>query len=200
MWLWAWHRGHRLLISAACGQSLEIWEQAPDRYRGKLVELRVHLRLAIIIDNVAANDLGVTSLHEVFGWNSGSQQLVLDGVDELPSMPGQHTRGSTFVGYFLKLLPYEDREAHPRAAVDWPLDRHPAPRRVVVARQWTWTWYGGGLIALFALRWGWCSGPARPARHSEPSAQSRRRAVNPGSPAKAPPAEGPPAMPIKTRQ
>ncbi len=177
--LWAWQSRQSIAdLQKRADKNVtfrDLWNE-PDRYRGKLVELRVHLRRTIKVDNVAANDLGVTSLHEVFGWNSGSQpNWFWMVVGELP--PGMSSgeniyEEATFIGYFLKLLPYEDREGHTRATplLIGRLIWHPAPSRPLAASdEWRWTWYlAAGLLALFALRWGlvlWAR--KRPARAFE---------------------------------
>ncbi len=139
----------------------ELW-QNPDKYRGKLVEVPLHLRRAIEVRDLADNELGLDHVYEVFGWNSESQPywywLVVPNLP--PGMPQGESiyEEATFVGYFLKLLPYEDREGHTRATplLIGRLVWHPAPSSTLARRdEWTWTGYLlAALLVLFVVRWG----------------------------------------------
>jgi hypothetical protein len=138
----------------------ELW-QRPDQWRGKLVEIRVHLRQAIRVDDLPDNPLGLKTIYEVCGWTSDSQPywywMVTPRVP--PGMPlGKDIyEEATFVGYFLKLQPYEDREGKSRAMplLIGRLIWHPTAAPPTGASEWNWTWYlAGALVALVLARMG----------------------------------------------
>ena len=87
-----------------------LWEQ-PDKYRGKLLKLRLHIVRVIEQDDVKENSAGVKKLYEIWGPTDQSASypyVVL--VPELP--PGiklgqQVNEEGTFVGYFYKNMLYE---------------------------------------------------------------------------------------------
>jgi hypothetical protein len=149
----------------------ELW-QRPEKWRGRLLRIRVHVPQAIKVDEVAENPLGLKTIYEVFGWNSDSQPYSYWMVTpELPSgMPlGKRIQEeATFVGYFLKLQPFQDGEGKSRAAplllgrIIW----HPAAAGPVASgKDWTWTWYlAGVLVMLIAARWGLAIFGRAPAR------------------------------------
>ena len=96
----------------------ELWQQ-PDKWRGRLVELPLHLGRTAKVEELADNELGMKTLYEVWGWNSNSQPywywLVCPNLP--PGMPeGAIQEEVTFVGYFLKLIPYEDHQGKTLAA------------------------------------------------------------------------------------
>jgi hypothetical protein len=65
---------------------------------------------------------------------------------------------ATFVGYFLKLQPFEDGEGKTRAAplLIGRLVWHPtAASPLAPAGEWTWPWYlAGAVLVLFIVRMG----------------------------------------------
>jgi hypothetical protein len=106
--------------------------------------------------------LNLKRVDEVWGWNSSSQPYWFWVVTpQLP--PGMPTGESiyeeaTFVGYFLKLLPYEDHTGRHLATplligrIIW----HPQPANPLVrSDEWTWPWLVAlGVGTLLVLRWG----------------------------------------------
>jgi hypothetical protein len=137
----------------------ELW-QRPDKWRGKLVEIRVHLRQAIRVDDLPDNPLSLKTIYEVCGWNSDSQPYWYWMIT--PRLPPGMPLGkdlyeeATFVGYFLKLQPYEDREGRSRAMplLIGRLIWHPLAARPPAGGQWDWTWYlVVALAVLFVARW-----------------------------------------------
>jgi hypothetical protein len=139
----------------------QLWQQ-PDRWRGKLVEIPVHLQRTRAVDDLPDNELRMKTLYEAWGWNSQSQPYSYwMMVPQLPrGMPqGESiTQDATFVGYFFKLLSHEDREGKLRSTplLIGRLIWHPAPNSPLARPdEWTWTWYlATALVALFAVRWG----------------------------------------------
>lgn len=139
----------------------DLWN-APDKWRGKLVEIPVHLRRTATVRDLEENPLDLKTVYEIWGWNSDSQPYWYWMV--VPRLPPGMPQGediyeeATFVGYFLKLLPYEDREGKTRATplLVGRLVWHPAPDNPLARRdEWKWTTYiAAALLVLFAVRWG----------------------------------------------
>jgi hypothetical protein len=139
----------------------QLW-QAPQKWRGKLVQIPVHLRQTAKVEDLEDNALGLSTMHEVWGWNTDSQPywywLICPQLP--PGMPaGQNIfEEATFVGYFLKLLPYEDHQGKTLATplLIGRLIWHPAADNPLVrSDEWTWPWMVAGLlIVLAAARWG----------------------------------------------
>jgi hypothetical protein len=155
----------------------ELWQQ-PEKWRGRLIEIPVvHLKQTAELDDLAENRLGLKKIYEAWGWNSESQPycywLVCPQLP--PGMPsGANTyEEATFVGYFLKLLPYEDHEGK-TPAVPLLIGRliwHPSLASVPSPGEWDWRWFvAAGLALAFVARWllaGRRSGRAPPAGRSE---------------------------------
>ncbi len=139
----------------------QLWQQ-PEKWRGQLVEIPVHLKQTAHVDELADNSLGLKDLDEVWGWTTDSQPYSYWFV--CPQLPPGMPRGTniteeaTFVGYFLKLIPYEDHQGVSRATplLIGRLIWHPAAGSSMARDDegW-WPWMIGGVLAiLFAVRWG----------------------------------------------
>ncbi len=139
----------------------QLWQQ-PQAWRGRLVRIAVHLRRTATVENLEDNALGLATAYEVWGWNTDSQPYWYWLVcPQLP--PGMPTGNSiyeeaTFVGYFFKLLPYEDHQGKTLATplLIGRLVWHPtAANPLARSDEWTWPWYlAGVLMVLFVVRWG----------------------------------------------
>jgi hypothetical protein len=139
----------------------DLWHR-PEKWRAKLVEIPVHLRRTATVGDLEHNPLGLKTVYEVWGWNSDSQPYWYWMI--VPELPPGMPQGesiyeeATFVGYFLKLLPYEDRQGRSLATplLIGRLVWHPAPTNPLARRdEWQWTWYiAGALVVLFVVRWG----------------------------------------------
>ncbi len=150
-----------LLRRATKDVSFNDFYQRPDRWRGKLVQFRVHLRRTVKAEDLADNPLGFQSVYEVWGWNSDSQPYSYWLV--VPRLPPEMPSGAsifeeaTFVGYFLKLLRYEDHEGKMLATplMVGRLIWHPTPESLLQRDdEWTWPWYlAGALAVIFVIRW-----------------------------------------------
>ena len=133
----------------------------PEAWRGKLVQFPVHVQQSVPAEDLADNPLGLDSVQEVWGWNSDSQPYWYWLI--VPSLPPGMPTGkdlsekATFVGYFLKLLPYEDHRGKTLAAplLIGRLVWHPAPSNPLArGDEWTWPWYAAAALAvLFVIRW-----------------------------------------------
>ncbi len=86
----------------------QLWEQ-PERYRGKLLNLRLHVRRVLKYD-APENPLGLKQTYEAWGWTDESRSFPY--VIVFPECPeglpvGTDVRGEVvFVGYFLKVMSY----------------------------------------------------------------------------------------------
>ena len=139
----------------------QLW-QRPDAWRGKLIEIPMHLRRTLRQDDVAENQLGLKTVYEVWGWNSDSQPYWYWIIT--PKLPPRMPEGpsiyeeATFVGYFFKLLPYEDHEGKHLATplLIGRLVWHPEqPSPLAHRNEWVWPWILGGVLGgLLAVRWG----------------------------------------------
>src|SRR5580704_14456221 len=86
----------------------QFWQQ-PDKYRGKLIRLRLHVARILTWD-AGENSAGVRHVYEVWGWTDESKSFpYLVVLSELPKgIPigdKLHEEG-VFVGYFLKTMKY----------------------------------------------------------------------------------------------
>lgn len=137
----------------------------PEKYRGQLIAVQVHVRETAAHEDVDKKlaPPNVKRLYELWGWNSRSQPyFYLLVTPEVPAgMPLGHEIGenATFVGYFLKLMAYQDHTGQRSAAplligkVEW----FPTPNQEgrPSESEWIWPWVVGiVLMLLFALRWG----------------------------------------------
>lgn len=86
----------------------QLWEQ-PDRYRGKLITLRLHVRRVLKYDS-PPNPQNLPFTYEAWGWTdeSRSYPYVVVFPECPPGLPvGTDIRGEVvFVGYFLKVMSY----------------------------------------------------------------------------------------------
>lgn len=87
-----------------------LWEQ-PEKYRGKLISLRLHIRRVLINEDLPSNPQELKTCYEAWGWTEESRSFPY--VLIFPDLPeglviGNEMRGeATFVGYFLKIMSYE---------------------------------------------------------------------------------------------
>lgn len=98
----------------------QIWEE-PQKYQGKLIKLRMHVRRVLQYDTprkedgTPNNDLGIKELYEMWGWTEDSKSFPY--VCVFPEKPeglkiGPDVTGEVvFVGYFLKVMEYTAFEA-----------------------------------------------------------------------------------------
>lgn len=87
----------------------QIWQDR-DKYRGKLVRLRMHVR-RVLKHDAPGNPLGIKQLYEAWGWTEDSKSFPYCVV--FPELPkglklGADVRGEiVFVGYFMKIMRYK---------------------------------------------------------------------------------------------
>ena len=85
--------------------------EAPQKYRGELIGLKVSLRRALVHD-AEENSAGAKQVYEAWGVTNESRSglyclVFYDKPSELAIKPSIHEE-ATFVGYFLKQFTYED--------------------------------------------------------------------------------------------
>lgn len=86
----------------------QLWDQ-PDKYRGKPIRLRLHVRRVLEYD-APENPLNVTKSYEAWGWTDESRSFpyVVVFTEPPKNLPiGTDVRAEVdFVGYFLKVMTY----------------------------------------------------------------------------------------------
>ena len=97
----------------------ELFER-PNAYRGKLIDIRLKVRRVLQHSELEKdNPAGISSVWELIGYNDSSGINFYTCVT--PTVPSKMTVGESvtedgrFVGYFLKLQAYEDRQGKNRA-------------------------------------------------------------------------------------
>jgi hypothetical protein len=140
----------------------ELFEQ-PDKYRGRLFQVRMHVRQVIEYD-APANRQGLKKVYEARGPSDESKTFPYAVVfDELP--PGMPVgtkvqEEATFVGYFLKTWPYTDGLGVRRAApllfgrLEWHGVAAPAAADES-GDFWQTIGVGAAVLLLLVGAWGW---------------------------------------------
>jgi hypothetical protein len=139
----------------------QFWQQ-PDKYRGKLIRLRLHVA-RILTWEAGENSAGVKNVYEVWGWTDESKSFpYLVILSELPKgMPigdGLHEEG-VFVGYFLKTMSFVAANKNRSSPLllgrmKWlPATAPAAP--VMTRNDWRWLGLVGIPVVLFigAVTW-----------------------------------------------
>lgn len=152
----------------------QLWQSSPS-YRGKLIELRLHVRRALRIP-APKNSAGVKELYEVWGWTdeSASSLYVALFSDLPPDFPiGENIREeATFVGYFLKNMSYIDKLDKKRAAplLIGRLHRRENPALALLDRQTSYFWptFLGASVVLGAVVATWIKNYRRPPSTTSP--------------------------------
>lgn len=137
----------------------------PEKFRGKLVELDLRYRRVLLYDDLEKeNPADLEKIWEIVGYNDSSgHNFYMCITDEVPpKMPvGPKATGEgRFVGYFLKLMKYEDGQGKMRAVpvfigkFRWEpsLPQGPDPEQQI--REWTWVMLAGAAFGvMMVLRW-----------------------------------------------
>jgi hypothetical protein len=124
----------------------QFWQQ-PDKYRGKLIRLRLHVARILTWD-AGENSAGVKHVYEVWGWTDESKSfpylvILSDLPKGIPLGDGLHEEG-VFVGYFLKWMAYtamNKNRSSPLLVGRMKWLPATAPAHPVVARS-DWRWIG----------------------------------------------------------
>lgn len=142
----------------------DIFER-PQFYRGKLVEFQLRVRRVLQHKDLEKDNLaGVKQVWELVGFNDTSgQNFYMCVTDDLPdkmSYGDSVVEDGRFVGYFFKLMRYEDREGKNRAIPlfigkfiwDPPIPQIADPASQL--REVYWVLAAAGIIAIVLLgRW-----------------------------------------------
>lgn len=134
----------------------------PNNQRGKPFRLRLHIKRIVELkdQDVPDNSAGVNRLYEVWGTTDDSKTYLYVAVcPELPPgmQPGHEiSEEGVFVGYFLKVMPYE--AAVKRLAAPLMIGRLravPRPAAPPAPELPPWVWITGAAVLLAAAAWGW---------------------------------------------
>lgn len=139
--------------------------EAPEKYRGELIGLKVSLRRALAHD-AEENSAGAKQVYEAWGVTNESRSglycfIFYDKPAELEIKPNIHEE-ATFVGYFLKQFTYEDAMGTKRWAplligrLHWRenLTRSALHRQRHEGPLWSWIIVAGGAVVL-GVAWKW---------------------------------------------
>lgn len=133
--------------------------EAPEKYRGELIGLKVSLRRALTHE-AGENSAGVKQVYEAWGVTNESRSglyclIFYDKPAELMIQPSLHEE-ATFVGYFLKQFTYEDAMGKRRWAplligrLRWRenLTRSALRRQRNDGNAWQWIIVAGAVLVL----------------------------------------------------
>jgi hypothetical protein len=167
----------------------DIFER-PAFYRGKLVEFQLRVRRVLPHKDLEKDNLaGVDQVWELFGYNDTSgQNFYMCITDKLPdkmTYGANVVEDGRFVGYFLKLMRYEDRQGKNRAIPvfigkfiwDPPIRQGANPQEQM--REVYWVLIAAAIFAAFMVgRWAlkmMKPSGGRSSLHDNPSLQMLRR-------------------------
>lgn len=174
--------------------------EAPEKFRGELIGLKISLRRALAHD-AEENSAGAKQVYEAWGVTNESRSglfclVFYDKPPELAIKPSIHEE-ATFVGYFLKQFTYEDAMGKKRWAplligrLRWRenLVRSALRQQREGSDPWPWFIVGGGLVVLI-VAWKWTR-PASgngfsPLRDSPPDHAAIERWLEDGAPERTP--------------
>ena len=136
----------------------------PDKLRGKPIRLKLSLRRVLKHDDLGKNSVGVKETYEAWGLTNESRSglYVIVFYDKPPELPlgAEIHEEAEFVGYFLKLMGYEDYAVQRWAPLligrlRWrenPL-RSSLKRQREEQKLWPWIIGGAGIVVLFVGLW-----------------------------------------------
>lgn len=164
--------------------------ERPDFFRGKLVEFQLRVRRALPHKDLEQDNLaGLNEVWELIGYNDTSgQNFYMCVTDKLPGKMNygeQIVEDGRFVGYFLKLMRYEDAQGKNRAIpvfigkFIWDPPIHQGADPEVQMKEFYWVLIAAGVLGLFLVgRWALriMNPPAgRSGLRDDPSLQMLRR-------------------------
>lgn len=177
--------------------------EAPEKYRGELIGLKVSLRRALAHEAEEKNSAGAKQVYEAWGVTNESRSglyclVFYDKPAELAIQPSIHEE-ATFVGYFLKQFTYEDAMGTKRWAplligrLRWRenVTRSALRRQRTNGDYWQWLIIGGAALVI-GVAWKW----TRPSRGQSsdatapPDHAAIERWLDAGAPEAPPQSEG----------
>ncbi len=133
----------------------QLWEQ-PDKYRGKLVRLRLHIR-RILDWEAPENSAGVRRVYEAWGWTDDSKSfpyvVVFSDLPEGIPLGDNVEEEGLFVGYFLKTIEYtafNRNRSSPLLLGRMKWLASAAPAHPLVGRN-DWFWIGAIAVPVLLL-------------------------------------------------
>jgi hypothetical protein len=150
--------------------------EQPERYRGHLLRLRLHI-LRILDWEAPKNSADVKRVYEAWGWTDQSNSLYVCAFTELPAGmktgESQHEEG-VFVGYFLKDLGFQAlmrNHAAPLLVGRMQRAESSAPAPLVAESDWHWLWMGALVFVAISFVFAWLRlRRVRPATVAAPTA------------------------------
>jgi hypothetical protein len=139
----------------------QLWEQ-PDKYRGKLIRLRLHIR-RILDWEASENSAGVRRVYEAWGWTDESKSfpyvVVFSDIPDGMQLGDNLQEEGLFVGYFLKTIAYTAYNKNRSSPLllgrmKWLGSTPPAPP-VVSGSDWFWIGAVGLPLVLLIVSGTW---------------------------------------------
>jgi hypothetical protein len=139
----------------------QLWEQ-PDKYRGKLIRLRLHIR-RILDWEAEENSAGVRRVYEAWGWTDESKSfpyvVVFSDIPSGMQLGDNLQEDGVFVGYFLKTIAYTAYNKNRSSPLllgrmKWLGSTPPAPP-VVSSSDWFWIGAVGVPLLLLVVFGTW---------------------------------------------
>jgi protein-S-isoprenylcysteine O-methyltransferase Ste14 len=139
----------------------QLWEQ-PDKYRGKLIRLRLHVQ-RILDWEAPQNSAGVHRVYEAWGWTDESKSfpyvVVLSDVPQGIPLGDNVRQEGVFVGYFLKTMAYTAYNRNRSSPLllgrmEW-LPATATTHPVVNHRDWVWITAVGIPVVLLIIAGTW---------------------------------------------
>lgn len=184
--LWRWVRAQtidQLRSRARSDLSLSHLLEQPDKYRGEIIRLRLHLRRSLSWEIGPEEKAGgAQHVYEAWGWTDESPNFYcIVFTDPPPGMnigPTQYDE-VTFYGYFLKLLSYRDQQDKLRMAplLIGRVQRHALPPASPEEGPWTLLLLFAGGVILLAILAQWTRSYAFPGAKKEPVDKMAGRAA-----------------------
>jgi hypothetical protein len=133
--------------------------EEPEKYRGRMIRLRLHI-MQLIDWDAHENSAGVKHVYEAWGWTDRSNFLYVCVFSELPSEMklGErlHEEGE-FVGYFLKDMAFQalNRNRAAPLLVGRMQRVTSAPAPLVAPSDWNWIWLGAAVFVAIGFSAAW---------------------------------------------
>lgn len=134
--------------------------EQPDKYRGKLISMRLHVRRVLKYD-APVNPLELQDVYEAWGWTDESRSfpyvVVFSQCPQGLPIGTEVQAEANFIGYFLKVMKVEGAKNNARGAPlligRMQLALPPAPKQASLDPSVFWLIFGGSAaVAVFGVR------------------------------------------------